>query len=65
MSETRPKPTMKQMMIWAIPAIVGLLFTIMALIIHNGVEWGLGVTLFGILYFLIRYGNQTIETPDQ
>mgnify|MGYP001435975075 FL=1 len=53
------------MMIWAIPAIAGLLFTIMALIIHNGVEWGLGVTLFGILYFLIRYGNQTIETPDQ
>lgn len=59
------KPTKKEMIIWAIPAVAGLIFTLLALIVHQGVEWGLGATLFGILYFIIRYGGRTIETPDQ
>ena len=39
--------------------------TLAALVMHRGVEWGLGAMLFGILYFLIRYGSHTIDTPDQ
>lgn len=62
---SKPKPTTKEMIIWAIPAVAGLIFTIFALIIHKGVEWGLGTMLFGFLYFMIRYGGRTIETPDQ
>jgi hypothetical protein len=65
MSEPRPRPTRAQIIIWTIPVLAGLIFTILALIIHNGVEWGLGGLLFGILYFIIRYSMQTIETPDQ
>lgn len=65
MSEPRPRPTRAQIIIWATPALAGLIFTIAALIVHHGVEWGLGGLLFGILYFIIRYSAQTIETPDQ
>ena len=65
MGEPKEKPTTTQMIIWAIPALAGLIFTIVALLLQVGVEWGLGATLFGILYFIIRYGSQAIETPDQ
>lgn len=61
----KPKPTTKELIIWAIPALAGLIFTVFALIVHQGVEWGFGATLFGFLYFLIRYGSRNIETPDQ
>lgn len=53
------------MILWAIPAVAGILFTIVALVLHKGVEWGLGGTLFGFLYFLLRYGAYGVETPDQ
>ncbi|OUX97793.1 hypothetical protein [Ponticaulis sp.] len=65
MSEEKPKPTQTQMILWAIPAVAGILFTIVALVLHKGVEWGLGGTLFGFLYFLLRYGAYGVETPDQ
>lgn len=62
---SKPKPTKKEMIIWAIPAVAGLIFTLLALIVHQGVEWGLGAMLFGMLYFIIRYGGRTVDTPDQ
>ena len=65
MSQKKPAPTPTQLIIWAIPAVAGLIFTLVALVLHQGVEWGLGGLLFGVLYFIIRYGSQTIETPDQ
>ena len=65
MTNDRPKPTRTEILLWAVPTLVALVFTIIALVVHQGVEWGLGAMLFGILYFLIRYGNRVIETPDQ
>lgn len=62
-AKEKPKPM--ELVLWAIPALSGLIFALIALIIGRGVEWGLGVALFGVLYFLIRYGSRTIETPPQ
>lgn len=61
----KEKPRPMELILWAIPALSGVVFAILALIIGQGVEWGLGVALFGVLYFLIRYGSRTIETPSQ
>ncbi|MAK60692.1 MAG: hypothetical protein CMK09_06910 [Ponticaulis sp.] len=65
MPDKTDKPSSRELFIWAVPAFAGLVFTVFALIVHQGVEWGLGFTLFGLLYFLIRYGGRNIETPDQ
>ena len=65
MSEAKPKPTRTQLIIWAIPMAAALIFTVIALILHRGVEFGLGGALFGFLYFMIRFGSHSIETPPQ
>ena len=65
MPEPKARPTPREMILWAIPTLCALAFTLLALLLHRGVEWGLGAILFGLLYFIIRYGGRTIETPDQ
>ena len=65
MDETPKKPTKAQLITWLIPASAALLFTIFTLIIHKGVEIGLGALLAGVLYFAIRYGAHTQNTPPQ
>ncbi|MAP94345.1 MAG: hypothetical protein CMK07_05280 [Ponticaulis sp.] len=65
MSETKPKPTPTELIIWSIPAIAAVIFTLVTLVLGVGLPWGLGAILFGVLYFIIRYGNRYIETPDQ
>ncbi len=65
MQDSSKKPTPTQLIIWLIPAFAALIFTIFTLVIHKGVEFGLGALLAGGLYFLIRYGSHTQDTPPQ
>ncbi|MFC6197303.1 hypothetical protein [Ponticaulis profundi] len=65
MSEEARKPSPVQLVLWATPALVALALTIFSLIVHKGVEIGLGGLLFGILYFIIRIGSFGRDTPAQ
>ena len=62
---SKQKPTPPQLILWSVPALAGLIFLIIALILHRGAEIGFGAVLFGVLYFAIRYGMHTQETPPQ
>lgn len=65
MTEEKPKPTPIQLIVWAIPMIASLLFTGLTLVIHRGAELGFGALLASFLYFMIRYGSYTQDTPSQ
>ena len=65
MQDGSKKPTPVQLITWLIPAIAALIFTTFTLIMHKGVEIGLGALLASGLYFAIRYGAHTQDTPPQ
>lgn len=65
MSEQKPKPTPLQLFVWAFPFIASVIFTIFTLVIHRGAEVGFGAMLTSFLYFMMRYGTFTQDSPPQ
>lgn len=65
MTDQPKKPTIFMLILWAVPAIASLIFLIAALILHRGAEIGFGALLASILYFAVRYGMHTQDTPPQ
>jgi hypothetical protein len=65
MTTSRGRPTLTLILVWLIPAFASIGFTVFTLVVQKGVEFGLGAMLASILYFVIRYGAHTQDTPPQ
>lgn len=61
----KPKPNAVLLILWAVPLLMSLVFVCVTLLLGKGLEIALASALASFLYFVLRYGMYTQDSPPQ